>query len=315
MLWLLACAEPDPPKGRTDPTPVDTADTAAADCGTWEDIGHPFVLSWCTACHASALPEGLRAGAPVGVDLDTLDGVREWSDRVAARALVDLPTMPTGGGPTAAERAAVRDWLACGAPGEGTRITPGEAPAGLSDAGVAGLFVEEEGGEIVSELTEGNLPVLTFRFTRDDDGTGAWLGWSRYADGARVEAASFDPPLPVYDPRRTAWTAEATATVETDTGVATEATSWSFRREAGGELDPRVGDTDAELLVAEEAGGERHRWWLSSRYGAVLETHARVEGRETVVLYGTRAFGTDVAGFSIVADTGGSGWFWTREAP
>ncbi len=309
---LVAC-EPAASDGPAD-TPADTADTAAA-CGTWEDVGHPFVLTWCTACHSSALPDDARAGAPAGVDFDTLEGVQRWSDRIAARALVDAPDMPAGGGPDAAERDAVRAWLACGAPGDDTRITPGTAPTGLLDAGVLALLVEQDGAEVLATMWDGNLPLYELRYTRDDEGAATWLGWSRYVDGALVETIDFSPPLPLYDPRATAWDAVTTATVETDAGTTAESHTWTFTRGSAGELDPRVGDPDAEELVAVEASGETHRWWLSDDYGAVLETHARPAAVETVLLYGTRPFGQDLRGFSVAEGTSGSGWYWSREVP
>lgn len=83
---------------------------------TWTSFGEPFVRSWCTGCHSSALGEADRQGAPLGVDLDRLDTVRAYSERIAVRA-VDQRTMPPAGGPSAQDLDRLDEWLACGAPG------------------------------------------------------------------------------------------------------------------------------------------------------------------------------------------------------
>lgn len=68
----------------------------------------------CAGCHSSLLPDGMREGAPLGVDLDTYAGVVAWVDRVEARAIGDAPTMPPGGGPAEDERRLLAEWLQCG---------------------------------------------------------------------------------------------------------------------------------------------------------------------------------------------------------
>lgn len=80
---------------------------------TWTSFGEGFMDTHCTGCHSSLLPEEMRNGAPLGVDLDTRSGVAEWVDRVAARALGEEPEMPPGGGPTESELARLEEWLAC----------------------------------------------------------------------------------------------------------------------------------------------------------------------------------------------------------
>jgi hypothetical protein len=85
---------------------------------TYESFGAPFFLDYCTGCHASTVAEGDRRGAPVGVDFDTLDGIRSKLGLVYARAADDHTAMPPAGGPNADIRHQLGDWLACGAPGE-----------------------------------------------------------------------------------------------------------------------------------------------------------------------------------------------------
>lgn len=81
-----------------------------------DNFGMPFLLTWCAGCHSAALDADERAGAPVGIDLDSIEGAREHLQRIYVRTAMDDATMPPAGGPTADERARLGDWLACGAP-------------------------------------------------------------------------------------------------------------------------------------------------------------------------------------------------------
>lgn len=83
---------------------------------TWDSFGAAFVLSWCTSCHSSDLPEGMRQQAPPDVNLDTAGGVRRNLERVWLRAADGNTTMPPLGGPSPEERERLGEWLACGAP-------------------------------------------------------------------------------------------------------------------------------------------------------------------------------------------------------
>lgn len=85
---------------------------------TYESFGAPFLLDYCTGCHSSKLDEPKRQGAPLGVDFDTLAGVRSHLVRAYERAADDHTTMPPAGGPSPELRKQLGDWLACGAPGE-----------------------------------------------------------------------------------------------------------------------------------------------------------------------------------------------------
>jgi len=80
---------------------------------SYSNFGQQLMDTHCAGCHSSLLPEDLREGAPLGVDLDTYSGVLLWADRIAARSLGDAPTMPPGGGPEDDERARLDEWLAC----------------------------------------------------------------------------------------------------------------------------------------------------------------------------------------------------------
>ena len=105
MIWLLlwAC--------------VDASDTAAScvhdPAVSWERGGEGFMTKHCTGCHGSLLPSELRNGAPVGVDFDSYEGVVTWADRIAARVLDGVGSMPPGGGLTDEELGLLDEWLTC----------------------------------------------------------------------------------------------------------------------------------------------------------------------------------------------------------
>lgn len=82
---------------------------------TWGNFGAPFMLDWCTGCHADTLGPDARADAPMEIDLNRLEEVRANMDLVWAEAGDHNTTMPPAGGPTAEERALLGEWLACGA--------------------------------------------------------------------------------------------------------------------------------------------------------------------------------------------------------
>ena len=106
LVSFAACAEPEPQDVAEDPclhSPM-----------RWDSFAEPFFTVWCTSCHSSAAVGELRYGAPVGVDLDTYEGVAAWEDRVDARA-VETTDMPLGGyGPPEEEREKLGEWLDCG---------------------------------------------------------------------------------------------------------------------------------------------------------------------------------------------------------
>jgi hypothetical protein len=83
---------------------------------TYENFGGPFMLSYCTSCHASRLPADLRQGSPIDVNFDDIDDVRTWADRIWIRGADQNFSMPPVGPPDDEERARLGEWLACGAP-------------------------------------------------------------------------------------------------------------------------------------------------------------------------------------------------------
>jgi uncharacterized membrane protein len=107
--WLvLAC-------GGGGGTLAPVADTAVDECRgyDWDTVGAPFLFTWCTTCHSAAAAD--RNGAPVGVDLDTLEGARTWAVQIESLA-VDSRAMPPAGGPRAGDLEVFATWLDCGLP-------------------------------------------------------------------------------------------------------------------------------------------------------------------------------------------------------
>lgn len=79
------------------------------------NFGSPFLANWCRACHSATLPPDMRQQAPDDVNFDTLEEIRAWSIRIDRTAGAGA-TMPPAGGPSAAEREMLTEWLRCGAP-------------------------------------------------------------------------------------------------------------------------------------------------------------------------------------------------------
>jgi hypothetical protein len=154
MLGLVACGS----VGDADrKPPLDTASEVACDpANGWDPFARGYLTTWCTPCHSESLIGADRAGAPVGVDLDSWAGASLWADRVAHRSLDD--TMPPGGGPSEAERARIAEWVACGAPGSdavssdcGTAATrPGDLRV---DAGFDAAAFCAEAGHVAGSVT------------------------------------------------------------------------------------------------------------------------------------------------------------------
>jgi len=85
---------------------------------TYADFGEPFFTDWCTGCHSSGLTTlAARQNAPLGVDFDSIGGIREWQDQIFLEAADDHALMPPGGVTLDTSlRFSLGDWLACGTP-------------------------------------------------------------------------------------------------------------------------------------------------------------------------------------------------------
>ncbi len=83
---------------------------------SYENFGGPFVLTYCTGCHASGVPADQRQGAPLMVNFDDIEDIRSQAAGIWARAADQNETMPPVGAADMEERALLGEWLACGAP-------------------------------------------------------------------------------------------------------------------------------------------------------------------------------------------------------
>jgi hypothetical protein len=274
----------------------------APTCGTWETVGHPFVLEWCTSCHSSRLDGDGRYGAPDGVDLDTLAGVRRWSERVSARALAEGADMPPATQAPPEARAAVAAWLACGAPGSEATLPGGENNPDLLDGVVL------TGGVTL----EADTILLTQAFEGDDwlvqafsEGPPAALAEaSAWVDGVE-ERWSFAPPLPVWDEEAEASRWEGLVDRVDPSGSATAAESWTVRRETVTDPDPRFMDPAPTRVTAERDGEPVLVWWFSGTRMLVAQAAWMDDGTWRTVL-NTAPIAQRVDGPGFPLEPGGS---------
>lgn len=111
--------EPSPPGPPLPPCPPDNV-------LTWRSFGAGFLLTWCTGCHASGLPDAERQGAPTGVDFDTYAAYKPLERLVYERAVLEAHAattnpaaaspMPPAGVVPEADRRRLAQWIACGSP-------------------------------------------------------------------------------------------------------------------------------------------------------------------------------------------------------
>ena len=95
---------------------------------SYDNFGRWFMNQYCAGCHSSLLPEDMRHGAPMGVDLDTYGGVLEQVEAIAEEVGGEAPSMPPGGGPSDEERALLGEWLQCAAAVDEAEGLGSEAP-------------------------------------------------------------------------------------------------------------------------------------------------------------------------------------------
>jgi uncharacterized membrane protein len=119
ILVLVAACGTDvrpPDEGGGDDSPIEpiAPDACEKSYLDYNNFGAPFVINWCRGCHSSSIPQGQRQKAPLAVNFDSVDDVRNFAERIEARAASIDPTMPPAGGPSEAERALLREWIECG---------------------------------------------------------------------------------------------------------------------------------------------------------------------------------------------------------
>ena len=137
-LWIWGCAsskttDDSGTASEDDTTDTDTNDTNDTndsddtgapvddlDCDTlpwtYENVGAPFMSTWCTSCHSGDLEEDQRAGAPVSVNFDSQAEVQAWIPNILNRIYNEVTPMPPVGDPPEDDLQRVADWLRCDAP-------------------------------------------------------------------------------------------------------------------------------------------------------------------------------------------------------
>ena len=82
---------------------------------TYDNVGAPFMSTWCTSCHSSGLEEGYRAGAPLHVNLDTQADVQQWASVILHRLYNEATPMPPIVEVPDDDKLRAAEWLYCGA--------------------------------------------------------------------------------------------------------------------------------------------------------------------------------------------------------
>ena len=114
--FATGCLSPDNPL----PDEVTAGDGDDADCSelTYENFGDNFFQNYCLRCHSQTLVGDVaRSDAPLGINYDTIEGVREFAKRIRLRAgqLGDMPPLlaPVPK-PSQEERRTLIQWIDCG---------------------------------------------------------------------------------------------------------------------------------------------------------------------------------------------------------
>ena len=81
---------------------------------TYDNFGSSFMTDNCTTCHSSSSSD--RRGAPVAVNFDTLDLVKNLSNNINIRAGegTSMPPSSAPATPSGADRALLAEWIECG---------------------------------------------------------------------------------------------------------------------------------------------------------------------------------------------------------
>ena len=257
--------------------PVDSvgpAPASAEGCGTWTSVGEPFVLTWCGGCHSAALPEERRYGAPMEVNFDSLERVREGGTLLANIALGDAPMMPPAGGVPAAERAAMKKWLDCGAPGESHQLQPGSVDDTLRGAGgYFGGAIDKDGAlQVYTTYNFQTAQLLTF--DTDESGAAWFASFELFDDaGALIGSGDFEPPLPIWPAQEDLQLVSTTSAVWNGE-ASSEEVEWTVSWSTDPNPDPRIADPLATQVHLSASTGMAHTWWLSETSSFQAEQHA-----------------------------------------
>lgn len=260
LFWLISCTDP-----------ICSSPTR------YEEQGIALMRTYCTSCHSVHLPASKRYGAPLGVDLNTLANIQQWTEE-SARRILETKDMPPGGGMTDDERTTLASWLLCGAPGE--EITEVEIAEDTYDFDSHNILVTVEtdpefentlllrrsvdyGGanlERIGPWTEELYQI---------EGEFAWMvAYSQYEDAHnRGRSVFFDPPLPIYTPENS-WSSTVEMSIEENGEWILETVHWEGVQQYAEPIDGQQRETEPfQSILTSEYGEE---WgWQFSEYAAI----------------------------------------------
>jgi hypothetical protein len=251
--------------GRDDDAPTkddaaeDSARPEACDRLTWAHDGLPEMMTWCAACHSSLLPPEDRAGAPIGVDLESVAGVRSHLDRVILR--IEAGDMPPAGGVPEADRARLLEWLRCGAPGDEVvwpSTTAAEAPEESWDQEEAIVAGEQPEQVIIEASRLGWTDGLAFAEVWSVNTSEASLVSREVWDnsGVWVSRITFEPPLTLWRAGQTDWSLVTERLTEDATGLTTLSEEWTVSLGPATDVDPRSLTATPEGIFALSSSGD-----------------------------------------------------------
>ncbi len=258
LLLICACGRDDVASPKDDAR-EDSAPPEGCDGLTWERDGLPEMLTWCAACHSSLIQPEDRAGAPLGVDLESVAGVRQHLDRVILR--IEAGDMPPAGGVPEAKRARLLQWLRCGAPGDELvwpTTTPAEAPEESWDQEEA-VVAGDEPEQVKIEAarlgwTEGLAFVEVWSVSPSEASLVSCEVWD--ASGAWRSRISFEPPLTLWRAGQTDWSIVTERLTEDATGLTGVEEEWTVSLGPAIDVDPRSLAPSPEAIFAWSSAGE-----------------------------------------------------------
>ncbi|MFT5685841.1 MAG: hypothetical protein ACI8RZ_006795 [Myxococcota bacterium] len=243
---------------------TDTADEVTCASGDWWSAGQPLMLDFCAGCHSSHLTGDARFGAPDGVDLETLEGALQHTDRIEARAL-ESGDMPPGGGMSAAQLERLSAWLAC----ENQEANPLPlSNAVMPEITIFGFTItvtDEDGWHVLRrEETSGQVWSEEYYLI---DGSNVWFGGYSIFEPTlfgTTRSLLFEPLIQMTSQQESdSWTASVTAELEEDGVVTTQEQTWSVSYGNTSTIDGRSVDRNPTEVMMVADSGEVHVWHLS----------------------------------------------------
>ena len=222
------------------------------------------MLDFCAGCHSSQLPEGRRFGAPIGVDLETLDGALLHMERIRARVLED-GDMPPGGGMNAEQLERLAAWLECSVQDHNPLpIIVSDLPTATTNEFTI-TVTDQDGWRVLSRTTsDGQLWSEEYYLIELGN---VWFGGYSIFDPELFgveRAVLFEPLLPLStNNSETERSLTVTAELEEDGVVTIEEQNWSVTIGEATLLDGRSADRAPDEVTMASEDGEIHVWHLS----------------------------------------------------